>query len=309
MSTNVQRCPKRERAEMKIETTRQKFSQLLKREEEETKRIAKELHHDLTQSLSAINFDLGEAIQQVKGDQIRTGIENLEAVMLRIQEIIKRFQGIGMHLWPPTLDDMGILDTISWLCREFQETHSGIQIKTHIDVQENEVPDFLRYVIYKILQEALNDVVRYSKADLVDLFLAKGDITIELTVQDNGQGFDMEKEALMGSGLSLSLDSIRGRSEIVGGSCAIESTIGKGTTIRASLPIEPFPPAVEGEQNMVAYEFYWRDETEKEHVLGILRERRKNPERISDESIINWGRKILGTNGDTKNIYFIKVDV
>jgi hypothetical protein len=204
---------------------------------------------------------------------------------------------------------MGILDTISWFCREFQETHSGIQIKTHIDIQENEVPDFLRYIIYKILQEALNNVVRHSKADLVDLFLAKGNITIELTVRDNGQGFDMEKEALMGSGLSLSLDSMRGRAEIAGGSCAIESAIGKGTIVRASLPIEPFPPAVRGEENMVAYEFYWRDETEKEHVIGILRERRKNPERISDESIINWGRKILGKNGDTKNIYFIKVDV
>ena len=70
---------------MKIETTSQQFSRLLKKEEEETKRIAKELHHDLTQSLSAINFNLGEAIQQVKGDQIRTGIGNLEGVMLGIQ--------------------------------------------------------------------------------------------------------------------------------------------------------------------------------------------------------------------------------
>ena len=90
---------------MKIETTSHKFSQLLKREEEETRKIAKELHHDLTQSLSAINLDLGEAIQQVKGDQIRTGIENLDGVRLEIQEIIKRIQGIGMHLWPSTLDD------------------------------------------------------------------------------------------------------------------------------------------------------------------------------------------------------------
>lgn len=221
---------------MKIETTSHKFSQLLKREEEETRKIAKELHHDLTQSLSAINLDLGEAIQQVKGDQIRTGIENLDGVRLEIQEIIKRIQGIGMHLWPSTLDDMGILVTISWFCREFQETHSGIQIKTHLDIQENEVPHSLRHVIYKILQEALKNVERHSKADLVDLFLAKGNITIELTVRDNGQGFDMEKEALMGSGLSLSLDSIRERAEIAGGSCAIESAIGKGTIIRASWP-------------------------------------------------------------------------
>lgn len=242
LSTNVQRSPKGKSAEVKIETTNQKFSRLLKREEEETKRVAKELHHDFTQSLSTINFDLEEAIQQVKGDQIRTGIENLEGVRLEIQEIIKRVRGIGMNLWPSTLDDMGILATISWFCREFQGTHSGIQIKTHIEVQENEVPHFLRHVIYKILQEALKNVVSYSKADLIDLFLAKGDIAIELTVRDNGQGFDMEKEALVGSGLSLSLDSMRGRAEIAGGSCAIESVIGKGTIIRASLPIKPSTP-------------------------------------------------------------------
>jgi len=221
---------------MKIETTKHKFSQLLKREEEETKKIAKELHHDLTQSLSAINFDLGEAIHQVKGDQIHTGIQNLDGVRLEIQEIIKRIQGIGMHLWPSTLEDMGILDTISWFCREFQGTHSRIQIKTHIEIQENEVPDFLKHVIYKILQEALNNVVRYSKADLVDLFLAKGSISIKLTVRDNGQGFDMEKEALTGSGLSLSLDSMRGRAEITDGSWAIESAAGKGTIIHVSWP-------------------------------------------------------------------------
>jgi signal transduction histidine kinase len=221
---------------MKIEATSHKFSQLLKREEEETKRIAKELHHDLAQSLSAINFGLEEVLQQVKGDQIQTGIENLDGVRLEIQEIIKRIQGIGMHLWPSTLEDMGILDTISWFCREFQETHSRIQIKTHIEIQENEVPDFLKYVIYKILQEALNNVVRYSKADLVDLFLAKGSISIKLTVRDNGQGFDMEKEALTGSGLSLSLDSMRGRAEITDGSWAIESAVGKGTIIHVSWP-------------------------------------------------------------------------
>jgi signal transduction histidine kinase len=151
----------------------------------------------------------------------------------------KRVQREKEPKWSSTLDVMGILDTISWFCREFQETHSGIQIKTHIDIQENEVPDFLKYVIYKIFQEALNNVVRYSKADFVDLFLAKGNIAIELTVRDNGQEFDMEKEALMGSGLSLSLDSMRGWAEIPGGSCVIEAAEGKGTIIHASLPIKP----------------------------------------------------------------------
>ena len=81
-----------------------------------------------------------------------------------------------------------------------------------------------------------------------------------------------------------------------------------GLEVHAQLS-EPFSAAVRGEENMMAYRFYWRGATEKEHSIGVLPERRKNPERITDESIINWGRKILGTNGDTKNIYFIKVDV
>jgi signal transduction histidine kinase len=208
-------------------------------EEEETKRTAEELHHDLAQSLYMIKSDLGEAIQQVKNSQINEGIESVESVIFKIQEITRQIQTIGMQLWPPTLDDVGVLATISWFCREFERTHSGFSVNIRIDVQENEVPDFLKYIIYKILQEALNNVVRYGKADLVDLFLAKGKRAIELTVRDNGQGFDVEKEALMGSGLSLSLDRIRGRAEIADGSCAIESAIGKGTLIRASLPIEP----------------------------------------------------------------------
>jgi hypothetical protein len=59
---------------------------------------------------------------------------------------------------------------------------------------------------------------------------------------------------------------------------------------------------------MVAYEFYWHDEKEKEHFIGILPERRKNPERITKESILNWGWKVMGDSSDLKNIYFVQVE-
>jgi hypothetical protein len=59
---------------------------------------------------------------------------------------------------------------------------------------------------------------------------------------------------------------------------------------------------------MLAYEFYWHDETERVHFIGILPERRKKPERITQESILNWGRKVIGDDSDVKNIYFVKVD-
>ncbi len=222
---------------MRAETASKKFSRLLMVEEEETKRIAKELHHDLVQSLSTIRFDLGEAIQEIKGNKINVGIENLEAVILKIREITTQAQTIGMHLYPPVLNDVGILATISWFCREFQRTHSGISVDIHIDVQEKDVPEFLKHVIFKILQVALNNIVSQTKANLVYLFLSKRNGTVELTIQDNGEAFDMEKENLAGSALIFGLDSIRERTEIAGGSSAIESVMGKGTIIRASWPI------------------------------------------------------------------------
>jgi len=60
---------------------------------------------------------------------------------------------------------------------------------------------------------------------------------------------------------------------------------------------------------MVVYEFYWRDETGKEHLIGILPERRKNPERITEKSILDWGRNIIGDHSDVKNIYFVQVEM
>jgi hypothetical protein len=60
---------------------------------------------------------------------------------------------------------------------------------------------------------------------------------------------------------------------------------------------------------MLAYEFYWCDEKGKEHFIGILPERRQKPERITQESILNWGWKVIGDNSDVKDIYFVKVDV
>ncbi|MGD0918481.1 MAG: hypothetical protein ABSB22_18685 [Thermodesulfobacteriota bacterium] len=60
---------------------------------------------------------------------------------------------------------------------------------------------------------------------------------------------------------------------------------------------------------MVAYEFYWRDETRNQHFIGILPERRKNPERITEESILNWGWKVIGDNPVVNNIYFVQVEM
>jgi signal transduction histidine kinase len=216
---------------------KERFRRLLMLEENETKRFAKELHHDLTQSLEMIRRNLEGSIQQIKNNQVKLGIESLDNLPSKMRQAIDQIQKVGFYLWPPTLENahLGILPTISWFCREFQETHSNIRIDLRADIREEEVHDFLKPTIYKILKEALNNA-KYGKASLVHVFLRRKDLKIELTIQDDGEGFGMEKEGLTASQLTLSLDSMKERTEITGGSFSIESVIGKGATIRASWP-------------------------------------------------------------------------
>ena len=139
-----------------------------------------------------------------------------------------------MDLRPPMLDDLGLLATLSWFCRRFQTIYSGIRVDQEIAIEEKEVADSLKIVIYRIIQETMNNVVKHSKADLVRLRLRKIDDRMELILQDNGRGFTAEKASSMEStGRGLGLRSMRERVELSGGSLAIESTEGKGTVIRA----------------------------------------------------------------------------
>ncbi len=144
-----------------------------------------------------------------------------------------------MNLRPSILDDLGLLPTIDWVCRVFHATYPGIQIEKRVDLQEEEVPDALKAVLYRISQEALNNIAKHSQADLVAFSLEKKGGKIDLTIQDNGHGFHLRESLFAGgSNHGLGLTSMRERAEMFGGSFAIESTVGKGTAIRASWPIE-----------------------------------------------------------------------
>ncbi len=166
-------------------------SQLLTAQENERKRIALELHDGIGQSLSALKFGVENSLKQMDKGTARPIIKPLEAVIPIIQESIEEVRKIAMDLRPATLDDLGILATISWFCREFETIYSGIRIEQQIDIQENEVPELQKTVIYRVMQEAMNNIAKHSKADLVRLSLRKTDSVIELVVEDNGLGFDL----------------------------------------------------------------------------------------------------------------------
>jgi signal transduction histidine kinase len=135
------------------------------------------------------------------------------------------------------LDDLGILATLSWFFRRFQAAHPKIAIEQKIVIGEENVPDSLKTSIFRITQEAMNNIVKHSQADSVSLSLNCEGGRMELRIQDNGIGFDLEEtHSRERSERGLGLESMRERVELSGGSLTVESAKGRGTLIRASWP-------------------------------------------------------------------------
>ncbi len=224
----------RKRAEEQLRESGRKLrhlsSELMTAQETERKRIAGELHDSVAASLGAIIFSIEKILGQ--GEQDESTQLGLRELILRVQHVNEETRRIMSDLRPSLLDDLGIVPAIQWFCREFQKTYSSISIERLIDMEETHIPDPLRTPIFRICQEALNNVAKHSKASMVNLCLREGNSRIELTIQDNGQGFDLET---VRRGLGLS--TMRERTELSGGACIIKSVKGAGTTIRCAWPL------------------------------------------------------------------------
>ncbi len=210
-------------------------SQLLRAQEKERKRVAQELHDGIGQQLTAIKFRLEQAIGQA--DASPTGAEHLASIVPMIQNAIKEVRRISMDLRPSTLDQVGILATIAWLCREFQASFVHIRVEKQIGLEEGDVNEPLKIVIFRVLQEALNNVGKHSNPDFVRICLEKRTGATELTVQDNGVGFHRDDESIAaGDRRGFGLASMRERTELSGGSFVIEADERTGTVLRCSWP-------------------------------------------------------------------------
>jgi signal transduction histidine kinase len=213
-------------------------SQLLTAHEDERKRIALEVHDVLGSSLSAIKFKVEEALHGRTNSGCFDISKSLESVIPVIQDTIEAARRIQSDLRPPLLDDLGIIATLSWFCRRFETIYSGIRIEQEIFIREKEVPDYLKIALFRVAQEAMNNIGKHAGADHVVLRLRKINGTIELTIRDNGKGFKQEN-LLSGEGpkKGLGLSSMKERTQFSGGSFSFESIVGKGTTVRAVWPI------------------------------------------------------------------------
>jgi len=208
---------------------------LLSAEENERKKIAREVHDSIGQALSAIKYSLENAISKYRGRISASEIKHLEAIVPITQQSIEEVRRITMDLRPSILDDLGILATINWFCREFEEIYHGITIKKEIALKEDVIPPSIKTAIYRVVQEALNNIAKHSQADLVRIQLKKVRNRIDLEILDNGIGLDMEALLAMPSPEGgFGLASMKERAKLSGGTFQLNASPEEGTRIHIS---------------------------------------------------------------------------
>ena len=217
--------------------------QLLNAQESERRRIARELHDSIGQSLGALKMQLEITLSRVNQRINRSLAGDFTTVMSMIQDAIDEVRRMAMAVRPPMLDDLGLVATLSWFCREYQASHPEITIEKSIDIGEEEIPDPLKSTIYRIMQEACNNIAKHSKANRVRVSLGKIGGLLELGIEDDGEGFIVEnavstKSVPKGFGLT----SMRERAELSGGIFSLQSNIGQGTAVQVRWPLDTRQP-------------------------------------------------------------------
>ncbi|MBI5583362.1 MAG: GAF domain-containing protein [Deltaproteobacteria bacterium] len=210
-------------------------SQILVAQEKERKEIAEDLHDHTWQILNTIKLDIDQLLSPEMTANRPAARQLGKRIIANIRAAVERIRTMQGDLWPPVMDDIGLLATINWYGREFEQGHPGMTVVKQIEVTEEDVPDHLKIVIYRIMQETLKNAAQHSSADRIRLSLKKDGPRIECAIADNGQGFDLERILYRaGPWAGFGLIGLKERTEQSGGTLDIRSGEGSGTILQAS---------------------------------------------------------------------------
>jgi len=206
--------------------------------EADRKTVSKELHDSIGGSLAAIKFQLEGLLADLRTEESAQRFEGyLQRTISHLTDTIKETKRISANLRPLTLDDLGLIATVNAYARSFAEIYQDIRIDTQVHMQESDVPEMLKIVVYRVLQEALANVAKHSRADTVCVHLDRSQDIISMRIEDNGCGIAAESPFRAGNSLSgYGLKSMQERVEICGGVFSLRSKPGQGTCIRITLP-------------------------------------------------------------------------
>src|SRR5215212_10894848 len=211
----------------RIEAERRRAGRLqLRAQEEERKRVARDLHDEVNQALTAILLRL-EALTHVAPPRLKAELAETKGLANQAMEELLQ---LARHLRPAALDDHGFVPTIEEQLRRFKAQY-GIETTLSTEGALDDLGSDQQLVLYRVTQEALNNIARHAGASNVAVEIARVDGHVDLEVADDGVGFDVGRE-LRG----LGLDGMAERARLVDGRFEVDATPGRGTTLRLRVP-------------------------------------------------------------------------
>lgn len=216
------------------EELRELSANLQKIREDEKTRIARELHDDLGQQLTALKMDISSVEEALGGSASELVRDHLQGMRRLIDATVASVRRIAADLRPVMLDDLGLIPAVEWLANDFTNRY-GIDVERDIETGDARFSPAGATALFRIVQEALTNVARHADATLVTLSLRAGDEAFVLRIADNGQGAHRDGEL---AGKSFGLLGIRERAHMLGGAVDIQTSQGNGFALSVTIPAE-----------------------------------------------------------------------
>jgi PAS domain S-box-containing protein len=210
--------------------------QILSAQEEERKRISRELHDVIAQVLTGINVQLAtlKTETSVNNEGLNQNISRTQRLVEKSVDVVHRF---ARELRPAVLDDLGLIPALHSFLKDFT-TQTGVRTRLTAFAGVDQLDSVKRTMLYRVAQEALNNVARHAQASRVEVSLRELSGTAHLRIQDDGKSFAVERVLRAKKNQRLGLLGMRERVEMVGGKFTVESVPGQGTTISAEIPLD-----------------------------------------------------------------------
>jgi signal transduction histidine kinase len=223
----------------KREEVRKKLlRKLISAQEEERSRIARELHDEASQDLAALALNL-EAGADALPDKYRNVAEKLRLIKAQLVYTLDGIRSLALGLRPSALDDLGLSMATEWYVKDFL-VKRGLDVKVDFIKHKTKLPSYTATMLFRIIQEALTNIVKHAKATEVKVRLETSESKATLVVEDNGKGFDVSSAlGQEGERQSLGLHGMAERASLLGGTFNIDSGIGQGTRLHVEVPIVP----------------------------------------------------------------------
>lgn len=206
------------------------LSRLISAQEEERKRIARELHDGVGQALTSILVNIKVLDQASDPQTLHARMAELRGI---VDETLAAVRLLSRELRPSALDDLGLAAALERYVSEFAVRYPHLNVDLHCTLP-NRLPSSVETSLYRIIQEAMTNAARHSRASALSVVVSQRDGQVQAIVEDNGSGFDVTAARRAGS--SVGLHSMTERSELLGGKIDVESSP-EGTTVYVEIPV------------------------------------------------------------------------